>query len=40
MLSFLKYLNNDWAIGAGINHNVLTPFFNVYYTYGDFKPYL
>ncbi len=37
--SFLKYLNNDIAIGASINHNVLTPFFNVYYTHDDFKPY-
>jgi hypothetical protein len=37
---YLKYLSNDWAIGADINHNVLTPFFNIYYTYGDFKPYL
>ncbi len=39
-ISYLKYLSNDWAIGAGFNHNVLTPFFNVYYTNGDFKPYL
>jgi len=39
-VSFLKYLSNDWAIGADINHNVLTPFFNVYYTYNDFKPYV
>ncbi len=39
-VSYLKYLNNDWAIGAGINHNVLTPFFNVYYTYGNFTPYI
>lgn len=39
-INFLKYLNNDWAIGADINHNVLTPFFKVYYTHGDFKPYL
>ncbi len=39
-VKFLKFLNNDWAIGADVNHNVLTPFFNVYYTYGDFKPYL
>lgn len=38
-IDYLKYLNNDWAIEADINHNVLTPFFNVYYTYGDFKPY-
>ena len=38
--SYLKYLNNDWAIGAGINHNVLTPFFNVYYTYGNFTPFI
>ena len=39
-VSYLKYLSNDWAIGADINHNVLTPFFNVYYTYADFKPYV
>ena len=38
-VSFLKYLNNDWAIGADINHNVLTPFFSVYYTHDNFKPY-
>ena len=39
-VSYLKYLSNDWAIGADINHNVLTPFFNVYYTYANFKPYV
>lgn len=39
-ISFLKYLSNDWAIGVDVNHNVLTPFFNVYYTHGDFKPFL
>lgn len=38
-IHLLKYLSNDWAIGADINHNVLTPFFSVYYTNGDFKPY-
>ena len=38
--SWQKYLNNDLAIGAAINHNVLTPFFDVYYTYKDFKPYV
>ncbi len=38
-VNYLKFLSNDWAIGADVNHNVLTPFFNVYYTYGDFKPY-
>lgn len=38
-VNFLKYLNDDWAIRADINHNVLTPFFSVYYTNGDFKPY-
>ena len=27
-------------LALAINHNVLTPFFNVYYTNGDFKPYL
>jgi hypothetical protein len=38
-IDYLKFLSNDWAIEADVNHNVLTPFFNVYYTYGDFKPY-
>ncbi|MEO7120914.1 MAG: DUF5686 family protein [Ginsengibacter sp.] len=38
-IDFLKFLSNDWAIEADVNHNVLTPFFSVYYTYGDFKPY-
>lgn len=38
-VDFLKYLSNDWAIEVDVNHNVLTPFFNVYYTYGNFKPY-
>jgi hypothetical protein len=38
--SWQKYVNNDVAIGAAINHNVLTPFFDVYYTHNDFKPYL
>lgn len=38
-VNYLKFLSNDWAIEADVNHNVLTPFFNVYYTYGDFKPY-
>ena len=33
-------LNNDIAIGAAINHNVLTPFFDVFYTHNDFKPYV
>jgi Family of unknown function (DUF5686)/CarboxypepD_reg-like domain len=36
---FLKFLSSDWAIGADINHNQLTPFFSVFYTYGNFKPY-
>ncbi len=38
--TWLKYLNSDFAIGAKITHNVFTPFFNVYYTYNDFKPYM
>ncbi|MDP4283598.1 MAG: DUF5686 family protein [Bacteroidota bacterium] len=39
-ISYLKYLTSDWAIGADINHNQLTPFFSSFYTYGDFKPYV
>ncbi len=35
-----KYFNNGIGIGAEINHNVLTPFFNVYYTNNDFNPYI
>jgi len=35
-----KYISNDIAIGAAVNHNILTPFFDVYYTYNDFKPYI
>ena len=38
-INYLKYLSSDWAIRADINHNVLTPFFSVFYTNGDFKPY-
>ncbi len=39
-VTYLKYLSNDWAIKGEVNHNVLTPFFDVYYTYKDFKPYI
>ncbi len=35
-----KYFNDGIAIGAEINHKVLTPFFDVYYTYKDFNPYI
>jgi hypothetical protein len=38
-IDYLKYLSPDWAIEADINHNVLTPFFSVYYTHDDFKPF-
>jgi hypothetical protein len=38
--SYKKYLNKNISIGVEANHNVLTPFFNVYYTNNDFKPYL
>jgi len=38
-ITFLKYLTSDWAIGADVNHNQLTPFFSVFYTYGNFKPF-
>jgi hypothetical protein len=33
-----KYLDNGIGIGAQVNHNIFTPFFNVYYTHKDFKP--
>lgn len=39
-VNYLKYLNNDFAISADISHNVLTPFFSVYYTHDNFKPYV
>ena len=39
-VNFLKFLSDDWAIRADVNHNILTPFFSVYYTNGDFKPYV
>ncbi|MGH2566014.1 MAG: DUF5686 family protein, partial [Ginsengibacter sp.] len=35
-----SYLTNDLAVGAAINHNTLTPFFDVFYTYKDFKPFI
>jgi hypothetical protein len=35
-----KYFDNGIAIGAEVNHNIFTPFFNVYYTHNDFKPYI
>jgi hypothetical protein len=38
--SWQKYFTNDIALGASVNHNILTPFFPVYYTHNDFKPYL
>ncbi|MEP6947774.1 MAG: DUF5686 family protein [Ginsengibacter sp.] len=38
--SWQKYFTNDIAIGAAVNHNILTPFFDVFYTHNDFKPYV
>jgi hypothetical protein len=38
--SWQKYFTNNIAIGAAVNHNILTPFFDVYYTHNGFKPYL
>ncbi|MEP6926111.1 MAG: DUF5686 family protein [Ginsengibacter sp.] len=35
-----KYFDNGIGIGAEVNHNIFTPFFNVYYTHNDFKPYI
>ena len=35
-----KYFTNNIAIGAAVNHNIFTPFFDVYYTHNGFKPYL
>ncbi|MEO8764308.1 MAG: DUF5686 family protein [Ginsengibacter sp.] len=38
--SWQRYLTNDVALGIAANHNILTPFFDVYYTHNDFKPYV
>jgi hypothetical protein len=35
-----KYFDNGIGMGAEVNHIIFTPFFNVYYTYNDFKPYI
>ncbi len=37
---YKKYFTNGIGIGAELRHTALTPFFNVYYTHGDFKPYI
>ena len=38
--SWQKYFTNNIAIGAAVNHNILTPFFDVFYTHNNFKPYV
>jgi hypothetical protein len=35
-----KYFDNGIGLGVEMSHNILTPFFNVYYTHNDFKPYI
>ncbi len=39
-ITFQKFFNNGIAIGGQINHNAITPFFDVYYTYDGFEPFL
>lgn len=39
-ITYRKYFNNGIGIGAEIKQSALTPFFNVYYTYNDFTPYI
>ncbi len=39
-VTYKKYFDNGIGIGAEMMHSALTPFFNVYYTHGDFKPYI
>jgi hypothetical protein len=39
-ITYKKYFNNGVGIGASLQHSALTPFFNVYYTYNNFLPYL
>lgn len=39
-ITFQKFFNNGIGIGAEVKHNGITPFFNVYYTYDDFQPFI
>mgnify|MGYP001549415794 FL=1 len=39
-VTFQKFFNNGIGIGGEINHNAITPFFDVYYTYDGFEPFI
>jgi hypothetical protein len=39
-IKYKKYFDNGIGIGAELKNSAITPFFNVYYTYGDFAPYI
>lgn len=39
-VAYQKYFDNGIGIGGEIKHNTQTPFFDVYYTYGKFAPYI
>lgn len=39
-LKFQKFFNNGIGIGGELNHNAITPFFDVYYTHDGFEPYI
>lgn len=39
-IKYKKYFDNGIGIGAELKNSAITPFFNVYYTYADFAPYI
>jgi len=39
-ITFKKYFDNGIGISTSLKHSSLTPFFNVYYTYNNFQPYI
>ena len=39
-ITYKKYFDNGISIGTSLKHSALTPFFNVYYTYNNFQPYI
>ncbi|MFS8082115.1 MAG: DUF5686 family protein [Ginsengibacter sp.] len=39
-ISYEKFWNNGFGISGDVKHRILTPFFNVYYTYNGFQPYI
>lgn len=39
-ITYKKYFDNGIGISAEVRHSAITPFFNVYYTYNGFTPYI